>query len=262
MATLNMSRSHVLITGGSSGIGCGLAERFHAAGATVLVTGRSAENLDRMTRKWTGLRTFAGDIGQAEDREALAAHVRQTMSNINILINNAGIQRRVGLADDRAAWSERQAEIDILLSGPIHLNHLLIPVMLAHGSPSLIVNVTSGGAFVPQPFSPIYSACKAALHSYTVNLRFALADSAISVKELIPPAVATGLAGADAAHGAPLETYCDAVFTQLVSGQHDEVGFGMTASDAFVAAQAPYKALFAELSGRFPIRTYAQAHDV
>ena len=82
-----------------------------------------------------------------------------------------------------------------LVGGAVHLNHLLIPVMLSNEKPSLIVNVTSGGAYVPQPFAPIYGACKAALLSYTITLRHALRDTRLRVVELIPPAVATGLAG-------------------------------------------------------------------
>src|SRR6202012_4002762 len=128
-------------------------------------------------------------------------YIRENMPDITILINNAGIQRRIGLAADTASWTERQAEIDILLSAPIHLNHLLIPILLSHGQPSLIVNVTSGGAFIPQVFAPVYSACKAALHSYTMPLRHSLKNTTCRVIELIPPAVQTALAGPGQNHG-------------------------------------------------------------
>jgi len=258
MTTFVSPSSRVLITGGSSGIGLGLTERFLAAGATVMITGRDARRLDSVAADRPGLRTFASDIGDAASREALAAHVRETMADINVLINNAGIQRRVSLAQDDAPWRERQTEIDVLLSGPVHLNHLLIPHMLATGRHGLIVNVTSGGAYLPQPFAPIYSACKAALHSYTVNLRKALAGTDIRVKELIPPAVATRLAGPAAKHGAPLDDFCNTVFPALVNEETEEIGYGMTASGAFNEPKALYRAMFEQFSLRFPVQAYTQ----
>jgi uncharacterized oxidoreductase len=199
----------VLITGGSEGIGRALAVQFHRSGARVLVTGRSADKLGGASSALPKLETFVSDISRPDEREQLAQHVREVMPGLNILINNAGIQRRVSLAADAAPWSERQIEIDTLLGAPVHLNHLLVPVILAQGGPGMIVNVTSGGAYVPQPFAPIYSACKAALHSYTMNLRFALANTPCRVVEIIPPAIRTALAGPGDTHGAPLEEFCD-----------------------------------------------------
>ena len=142
----------VLITGGSEGIGHGLAARYLATGAKVLITGRSPDKLKKAAHELPGLFTFVNDIGKPDEREALAGHVQAHLPGLNVLINNAGVQRRVALASDTAAWRERQTEIDILLSAPVHLNHLLIPLMLGSGRPGLIVNVTSGGAFVPQDF--------------------------------------------------------------------------------------------------------------
>jgi uncharacterized oxidoreductase len=167
----------VLITGGSEGIGRGLAARHLAAGNKVLITGRSQAKLEKAASELPGLLTFVNDIGRSEEREALAINVQSHFPDLNVVINNAGIQRRVSLASDAAPWHERQAEIDILLSAPVHLNHLLIPLMLCSNEPGMIVNVTSGGAFVPQVFAPIYSACKAALHSYSVTLRHALQET-------------------------------------------------------------------------------------
>ncbi len=247
----------VLITGGSEGIGRGLAERFLSAGSVVWITGRNAEKLGRAARELPGLNTFVNDIGRAEERERLAAHARDTMPGLDVVINNAGIQRRVSLAADTAPWAESQAEIDTLLAAPVHLNHLLLPILLAHRNPGMIVNVTSGGAYVPQPFAPIYSACKAALHSYTVNLRYALADTSCRVVEVIPPAVRTALAGPGAAHGVPVEEFCDAIFSGLATPGTDEIGFGMTASAAFNEPKKLYRALFEQFSSRFPIQKYS-----
>jgi short-subunit dehydrogenase involved in D-alanine esterification of teichoic acids len=133
----------VLVTGGSEGIGRGLAARYLAAGNEVLITGRSAGKLEKAALELPGLRTLVNDIGKPEEREALSSHVESQLPGLNVVINNAGIQRRVSLASDTAAWPERQAEIDILLSAPLHLNHLLIPLMLRSNKAGMIVNVTS-----------------------------------------------------------------------------------------------------------------------
>ncbi len=254
--TTQDGQHNVLVTGGSQGIGLALAARFLAQGSTVLVTGRSADRLERAAAEHPGLRTFVNDIAYPDQREALAAHVAETMPQLDVLVNNAGIQRRVALAADLGDWSERQIEIDILLAGPVHLSQLLIPLMLAHGRPSTIVNVTSGGGLVPQPFAPLYSACKAAVHSYTLNLRFALAATPCHVVELIPPAVATGLGGNGTPHGVDLNTFTDAVFPALLDHDHDTVGYGMTDAPAVNQILHDTAQLFDAMAERFPIPTY------
>ncbi|MXV15043.1 SDR family oxidoreductase [Hufsiella ginkgonis] len=252
---MNLSVSNVLITGGSDGIGKSLAKRFIEAGSRVIATGRGEERLRQAAGEIPGLEIFANDIGNPDEREKLAEHIKQLMPGINILVNNAGIQRRVELAADTAPWAERQAEIDILLSAPVHLNHLLIPVILANGAPSLIVNVTSGGAYIPQVFAPVYSACKAALHSYTGTLRHSLAGTACRVAELIPPAVQTGLAGGNTAHGAALEAFAD-TFNNLFIEDEIEVGYKTTENISVEISGKPLNELFTAFSGRFPVKTY------
>jgi uncharacterized oxidoreductase len=253
---MDLTQSRILITGGSEGIGYGLASLFLKAGSQVLITGRNAEKLSKAAHDRPGLRTFQNDIGDPEQRESLVAHIRDTMPDINIVINNAGIQRRVSLAADQAPWVERQHEIDILLAGPVHLNHLLIPILLAHGRPAMIVNVTSGGAYIPQVFAPVYSACKAALHCYTVVLRHSLQGTSCKVVELIPPAVQTALAGGQA-HGADLNEFCETVFSKLLDDDIYEIGFGPTDKLVPKLSGKPVSEYFAASASRFPIQTYA-----
>lgn len=250
------SQSNVLITGGSEGIGKALAMRFIKTGARVIITGRSAEKLKSATNEIPKLETVVNDIAIPEARKTLATYLEGHMPGINILINNAGIQRRIALAEDQAPWAERQAEIDILLSAPIHLNHLLIPILLAHGKPSLIVNVSSGGAFIPQVFAPVYSACKAAIHSYTITLRHSLAGTNCRVVELIPPAVQTGLAGGDTMHGVPVELFADHVFAKLTSSEVTELGYGQTENISPEILGKPLNELFTLSAQRFPVTTY------
>ncbi|AGP56275.1 SDR family NAD(P)-dependent oxidoreductase [Streptomyces rapamycinicus] len=245
----------VLITGGGSGIGLGLAERHLAAGHRVTITGRSADRLTAAADRLPGIETVTNDIATPEGRQHLADHVRQTMPELDVLINNAGIQRRVGIASDRSSWAEAQNEIDILFAAPVHLGQLLVPHMLTHGRPSVLVNITSGGAFFPQPFAPLYSAAKAALHSYTVNLRHALKATPVRVVELIPPAVATELTGPGQAHGADLAEFCDTVFP-LLDGSRMEVGFGPTATPGFTEQRAAEQRAFDAMSDRFDVPVY------
>ncbi|MGW4196483.1 SDR family NAD(P)-dependent oxidoreductase [Streptomyces sp. NPDC005004] len=245
----------VLITGGGSGIGLGLAERHLSAGHRVMITGRSSARLDAVADRLPGVETLTNDIATPEGRQHLADHVRRTMPELDVLINNAGIQRRVGIASDRSPWAEAQNEIDILFAAPVHLGRLLVPHMLAHGRPGVLVNVTSGGAFVPQPFAPLYSAAKAALHSYTVNLRHALNATSVRVVELMPPAVATHLAGPGRVHGVELDEFCDTVFP-LLDGSHAEVGFGPTAARDFVERRATDQRTFETMSDRFDVPVY------
>ncbi|MEO8905920.1 MAG: SDR family NAD(P)-dependent oxidoreductase [Polyangiaceae bacterium] len=254
---IDLRRSSVLITGGSDGIGRGLAERFLAAGAMVLVTGRSREKLERAAQELPALRTFVNDVSNAAEREVLAKHVHDALPTLNILINNAGVQRRIALAADTAGWSERQQELDTLLCGPVHLNHLLVPLLVAQPVPSLVVNVSSGGAFVPQVFAPLYSACKAAIHSYTVTLRHALANTTCRVVELIPPRVQTSLGDAGASFGAPLADFCDSVFAEFASGVADEIGYGTTANISRASRQE-LDGHFQQSAARFDVQTYAR----
>jgi uncharacterized oxidoreductase len=245
--------AEVLITGGTSGIGLGLAKRFLNAGARVLITGRDASKFGALPE---GLTAIASDVGGETERIALSEKVAELLPNLSVVVNNAGIQRRVGLAADAAPWSERQAEIDVLLAGPIHLNHLLVPRLLANGKQSIVANVSSGGAFIPQVFAPVYSACKAAIHSYTMVLRQALSNTSCHVVEIIPPAVQTNLGGAEP-HGAPLEEFCDSVFAGLVAGK-SRIGFGVTESEPFMAAEQPYIDLFRQNAARANVQGYEQ----
>jgi uncharacterized oxidoreductase len=253
---MDLAHAQVLITGGSDGIGLGMAKRFLHAGSRVMITGRNAEKLEKAVLLYPRLATYVNDIGRPEQREALANHVTQTMLGLNILINNAGIQRRVALAVDDATWSERQNEIDILFSAPVHLNHLLLPLMLGGGEPTLIVNVTSGGAYIPQAFAPVYSACKAALHSYTVTLRHALKDTLCRVVELIPPAVKTSLAGVGLQHGVLLDDFCDAVFPKLFEDGIIDIGFGPTEKLVPELNGQSISQLFEASAKRFKVKVY------
>lgn len=223
---MQLDANTVLITGGASGIGLAMAKRFLKAGSEVIVCGRDENKLHRAVAENPGLAAYACDVGKQADREVLVRRVTGEHPKLNVVINNAGIQRRVQLAEPEP-WAETEAEIAINLHAPVQLCRLFIPHLLCRERP-VLVNVTSGLAFLPATFAPIYAATKAAMHSFTVSLRQQLAATPIQVIEIVPPAVNTDLGGAGLhATGVPLDEYGDAVFRSLERGDL-EFGYGFS----------------------------------
>jgi uncharacterized oxidoreductase len=240
---MQLSGNTILITGGSSGIGLALTERFVAAGNRVIVTGRRASALAEVERKLPGVITQVSDSGSAADRVRLVAMLAERFPELNVLINNAGIQREFD-AQKAEPWEQTREEIAINFEAPIHMASLLIP-QLRQKAKAAILNVTSGLAFVPLARVPVYSATKAALHSYTLSLRYQLRDTPIEVIEVAPPAVVSNLGGKHD-FGVPTAEYADSVMAQLGEGR-TEVTYQFSAQ-ASQASRAEADALFAKLN--------------
>jgi uncharacterized oxidoreductase len=241
---MQISGNTVLITGGSSGIGLALAERFLAADNRVIITGRRESALEEARRRLPGLVTQVSDSGSASDREKLVAALSERFPALNVVINNAGIQRKVDLLQNEP-WAATREEIAINLEGPMHLASLFLPHLRAQARPVLI-NVSSGLAFVPLAVAPVYSATKAALHSFTLSLRHQLRETPVTVIEVIPPAVHSNLGGSHA-FGVPTAEYADSVMQQLAEGRL-EVTYQFSAKGS-QASRAETDELFKLLNG-------------
>jgi uncharacterized oxidoreductase len=169
----------VLVTGGATGIGFGIARMFVEAGSDVIISGRRQEALDQARKKLPKLVAFSCDLSRAEERERLAQWVAQAHPSLNVLVNNAGIQQRMDV-HDADFWNRTRDELAVNLEAPLHLSHLLLPV-LSRNKDSHIINVSSGLAFVPMSRAPVYCATKAAIHSFTQSLRRQLKEDGIEV---------------------------------------------------------------------------------
>lgn len=240
---MQLSGNTILITGGSSGIGLALTERFVKAGNQVIITGRRASLLDEVRRRLPSVITEVSDSGSATDRVRLVAELTTRFAALNVVINNAGIQRKLDLLQSEP-WEETREEIAINLEGPIHMASLVIPHLLRQAR-AAIVNVSSGLGFVPMAAVPVYSATKAALHSYSQSLRHQLRKTAVEVIEVIPPAVHSNLGGSHA-FGVPTDEYADSVMAQLAEGRA-EVTYQFS-KQASQASRAETDAMFAKLN--------------
>jgi uncharacterized oxidoreductase len=178
----------ILITGGATGIGFALAESFVKLGNTVVVCGRRADKLDAAKKRLPALTVKRCDVSNESDRKALYAWIGENFKELNVLVNNAGIQRRVDFTKGDEDLAKGEDEIDINFKAQVYLAATFVP-MLSKQKQAAIVNVSSGLGFVPLTVFPIYSATKAAVHSFTKSLRHQLRGSSIKVFEVIPPTV-------------------------------------------------------------------------
>ena len=226
---MTISNNKILITGGATGIGLGLTERFIKENNTVIICGRREVALREVAAKFPTVITKQCDLAIDAEREELYQWVLKNHSDLTVLINNAGIQQWMDVSDDNF-FKRAKDEIATNIEAPLHLTSLFINL------PSLktIVNVTSGLSFVPLTKTPVYSATKAFFHSYTLSLRHLLKSKNIEVIEIIPPALNTDLGGKglhDAAQ--PVSDFIESIFDQLKKGSN-ELTFGF--SEAIVKA--------------------------
>lgn len=220
---MKLSNNKILITGGGSGIGLGLTERFIQENNTVIICGRRENILKETAARFPGVITKQCDLETEEGRIGLYNWVKANHADLNVLVNNAGIQNWMHVSDE-AFYQKAKTEIAINVLAPVHLTSLFLEL------PALntIMNVTSGLSFVPFSKVPVYCGTKAFLRSFTLSLRHLLKPRAIEVIEIIPPALNTDLGGKGLHDAAPpVKDFMEAIFNQLKEGS-TELTFGFS----------------------------------
>ena len=245
---MQSSGNTILVTGGASGIGLALTKRFVNRGDAVIICGRREDRLADVKREFPDIHTIVTDVASAAEREELAKSLIREFPAINVIVNNAGIQRRVDLtaAED---WEKTRSEIAINLEAPIHLAQLFC-LHLAQQDNAAVINVTSGLSFMPLANVPVYCATKAALHSFTLSLRWQLRETSVRVIEIIPPAVNTDLQ-APGLHtiGVNVDEFADHVFKELDTDSI-EIAYG-TAQTASRASRETLDAIYQNMNSSF-----------
>jgi uncharacterized oxidoreductase len=240
---MQLTNNTILITGGASGIGLGLTERFLQLGNTVIVCGRRQQALDALQAQHPQVITRVCDVAVPQQREELFGWIQQQFPQLNVLVNNAGIQNWMPLTDPNF-MQKAEAELAINVLAPMHLCHLFatLPAL------NTILNVTSGLSFVPLTKVPVYSATKAFFHSFTLSLRHLLKERNIEVIEIIPPALNTDLGGKGLHDAAPaVSDFINSIFEQLQAGKN-ELTFGFSLAMT-TATPADLKATFDRMNG-------------
>jgi uncharacterized oxidoreductase len=222
---MELTNNKILITGGASGIGLGLTARFINEGNTVIVCGRRESVLKEVADKFPSVITKVCDLSIETERTALFEWVSENHSDLNVLVNNAGVQKWMTITDE-TFYKKAKEEIATNIEAPLHLTSLFINLK----SLKAIINVTSGLAYVPFTKVPVYSATKAFFHSFTLSLRQLLKQKNIEVIEIIPPALNTDLGG-KGLHDAhpPVAEFIEAVFQQLAENK-TEIAYGFASA--------------------------------
>jgi uncharacterized oxidoreductase len=250
---MRMRGNTLFITGGGSGIGQGLAEAFHKLGNQVIISGRREDALKRICDANQGMRYFVLDVTDLQSIRSVAAKIMDAFPKLNCVFNNAGVQKYVDFSgakpvDDAALI----AELNTNVLGLMRVSAEFIP-HLRKQDHAVLLNVSSGLAFVPIARFPVYCATKAAVHSFTISLREQLKDSRIKVLELIPPYVATELGGpsktvpSGAPQPMPLDQFTREAMEEL-AGDSDEIAIGRAKDLMAATASESFKKAFAGMN--------------
>lgn len=214
---MTLTGNTILITGGGSGIGRGLAEALHKLGNKVIIAGRRRSHLDAVTAANPGMEAVELDVADPASIARVAAQLIAAHPNLNVLINNAGVMRpddAGGVLDDALMVST----ITTNLIGPLRMTAALIE-HLKRQDHAVVAYTSSVLAFVPLAVTAVYSATKAALHSYVLSQRFMLRDTGVRVLEIAPPWVRTDLMNSrEAEQAMPLEPFIAETIVALGAG--------------------------------------------
>ncbi len=248
---MNKSQQIVLITGGSSGIGLALAKKFMENDNTVIITGRNLQKLEAVQKDFPKIKIFQSDVTDDADVKKLADDIQAKFGGIDILINNAGIMNLVDAGNENNDLQKQMQEIEINYNSPIRVLYYFLP-QLKESKNAVLVNVSSGLAYVPFAQAPTYSGTKSALHFWTLGIRPQLKPHNIKVVELLPPVVDTpifdGIEMEENENIKPIlpETLADLFWKDFIKGK-EEITPGMSFQLKLMSRLAP-KFIFKQLN--------------
>jgi uncharacterized oxidoreductase len=189
---MRLFNNTILITGGTAGIGLELVRQLYELDNKLIVTSSNALNLKNLKIQFPEIITIVCDLGDYSSVRNLIKICLDDHRNINIIINNAGIQYNYDFTIERNGYDRIENEIRVNLTSPLQIIYGLLPILTLKLS-AAIVNVSSGLAFAPKKSAPIYCATKAAIHNGTKALRYQLENTKVKVFEIIPPLVDTDM---------------------------------------------------------------------
>lgn len=217
---MKLTGNTILVTGGGSGIGRGLAEAFHKLGNKVIVAGRRKANLADVVRANPGIDSVELDVSNPEDIAAVSKELTAKYPKLNVILNNAGIM----LIDDVSKPIDDAtliSEFETNFFGTVRMTSAFIEHLKTQES-ATILNVSSVLGFVPMAFAALYSATKAGIHSYSMSLRYRLKGTSVEVQEIAPPWVQTDLLNSsEEARAMPLKPFLDQTMEALGTDQHE-----------------------------------------
>lgn len=246
---MRLEGNTVLVTGGASGIGRGLAIAMAGAGNRVIIAGRRTDALRAVADGRPGIEFLPLDVSDTECVEEFVTRLDRDHPDLNVVINNAGV---MAIEDLTTLDPARTAEIVATnLLGPILLTSLLIPRLRSRAH-SAVINVTSALAFVPMATAPTYCATKAGLHSFTESLRFQLRDSVIQVIEVVPPRVRTDMVGPTDDRAIDLDAFIAEVISALANPHVTEIVVGAARGLRYAERDGAYDQQLVAVNDRVP----------
>ncbi|MEK5142271.1 MULTISPECIES: SDR family oxidoreductase [unclassified Paenibacillus] len=214
---MKLTGNTIFITGGGSGIGRALAEALHNLGNKVIISGRRKERLEETIKANPGMSAVELNVQDPASIKAVAKQLIEEYPDVNVLVNNAGIIQ----SDDAAGVIDEDVLISTVttnLLGPIRLTSAFIE-HLKSKEEAVVINTTSILGFAPLATTAVYSATKAALHTYTLSQRYMLKDTSVKVIEIVPPWVQSNN---DEPRAMPLDSFIDATI-KILGTDTDEV---------------------------------------
>lgn len=189
---MRLTNNTILVTGGGSGIGLAFAEKFLELGNRVIICGRNSKELEVAARQHPDLVTLCCDLTDAGQMAELVQTIEGEFSDLNILVNNAGIQFNYRFDDGGDHLARIDEEVNANFTSHLRLTDALLPLLLAKPY-AAIVNVSSALSRVPKESAPVYCATKAGIHIFSRALRYQLENTPVKVFEVVPALVDTAM---------------------------------------------------------------------